>query len=205
MSVVVAGVDGGGSKTQVWISGIQGLLLGEAEGPGSAVKPGEADRSAQVDREHSARGAVGLWYGCSHATRALYRRRRVGRDDQSHALWQAITNRDVADEVIVRTDAQIALEDASEKGAGILLMGGTGSIAFAAGLPEESARCGGWGPVCGDEGGGAWIGTARAFDRYRGVGWPRTGDSARRLNPRSCRRTPDRAADAWGSAASPRC
>ena len=158
MSLVVAGVDGGGSKTKVWISGIQGLHLAEAEGPGSAVKPGDADRSAEVI-ESTLREALEACGMAAVMPRVLcIGVAGVGRDDQRHALWQAITNRDIADEVIVRTDAEIALEDAFGEGAGILLIGGTGSIAFARGPAGGSARCGGWGPVCGDEGGGAWIG-----------------------------------------------
>ncbi|MBC7790119.1 MAG: hypothetical protein H7Z74_09250 [Anaerolineae bacterium] len=158
MSLVVAGVDGGGSKTKVWISGVQGAHLAEAEGPGSAVKPGEADRSADVvaNTLREALSACGMQ---SVIPRVLcIGVAGVGRDDQRHALWQALTNRDIADEVIVRTDAEIALEDAFGDGAGILLISGTGSIALARGPAGGSARCGGWGPVCGDEGGGAWIG-----------------------------------------------
>ena len=39
-------------------------------------------------------------------------------------------------------------------GAGILLVSGTGSIAYGRSPAGTTARCGGWGPVCGDEGGG---------------------------------------------------
>ncbi|MGI9078863.1 MAG: BadF/BadG/BcrA/BcrD ATPase family protein [Gemmatimonadaceae bacterium] len=158
MSVVVAGADGGGSKTRVWIAGIQGSHLAEAEGPGSAVKPGEADRSAEVVA-NTLRVALTRCGMESAMPRVLcIGVAGVGRDDERHALWQALTNRDMADEVIVRSDAEIAMEDAFGDGAGILLIGGTGSIAFARGPAGGSARCGGWGPICGDEGGGAWIG-----------------------------------------------
>jgi glucosamine kinase len=40
----------------------------------------------------------------------------------------------------------------------VLLIGGTGSVAFGRSPAGATARCGGWGPVCGDEGSGAWIG-----------------------------------------------
>ncbi len=158
MSLVVAGVDGGGSKTKVWIADVQGSHLAEAEGPGSAVKPGEADHSAEVVA-NTLREALSACDMEGAIPRVVcIGVAGVGRDDQRHALWQALANRDIADEVIVRTDAEIALEDAFGDGAGILLIGGTGSIAFARGPAGGSARCGGWGPVCGDEGGGSWIG-----------------------------------------------
>ena len=158
MSLVVAGADGGGSKTRVWIAGVHGSHLAEAEGPGSAVTPGEAERSADVIA-NTLREALSTCRMENAIPRVLcIGVAGVGRDDQRHALWQALTNRGIADEVIVRTDAEIALGDAFGDGAGILLIGGTGSIAFARGPAGGSARCGGWGPVCGDEGGGAWIG-----------------------------------------------
>jgi len=158
VSRIVAGADGGGSKTRIWIADVKGSHLAETEGPGSAVKPGEADRSADVVAS-TLRDALSKCGMEGVQPRVLcIGVAGAGRDDQRHALWQELTNRDVADEVIVRTDAEIALEDAFGQGAGILLIGGTGSIAFARGPAGGSARCGGWGPVCGDEGGGAWIG-----------------------------------------------
>lgn len=65
-----------------------------------------------------------------------------------------------ADCVRVVSDGQIALEGAFGGGAGILLIAGTGSVAY--GLAEDGRvdRCGGWGLVLGDEGSGYAIGRA---------------------------------------------
>jgi glucosamine kinase len=52
----------------------------------------------------------------------------------------------------------IALDDAFGDGAGVLLVSGTGSVAFGRGPDGTFARCGGWGPIIGDEGSGTWIG-----------------------------------------------
>ena len=82
----------------------------------------------------------------------------VGREPERQALWQALVSRDVADEVVVHADAAIALDDAFGDGPGLLLIAGTGSVAFGRGPTGSTSRCGGWGPVCGDEGSGAWIG-----------------------------------------------
>jgi glucosamine kinase len=58
----------------------------------------------------------------------------------------------------VQSDFLIALEDAFGDGPGVLLIAGTGSSAFGRSPAGTQGRCGGWGPVIGDEGGGAWIG-----------------------------------------------
>ena len=82
----------------------------------------------------------------------------VGRRDEREQLAAALEDRDIADDVVVETDAEIALEDAFNGGAGIILIAGTGSIAHGRGPSGTRARCGGWGPKLGDEGSGAWIG-----------------------------------------------
>ncbi len=158
MSAIVIGVDGGGTRTRIWVADERGQQLGSAEGPGSALRPGEADRSAEVivatTREALASCEM------THVTPKVLcvGVAGAGRDPERQALWQSLVSRDVADEVVVHADAAIALDDAFGDGAGILLIAGTGSVAFGRGPTGTASRCGGWGPVCGDEGSGAWIG-----------------------------------------------
>jgi glucosamine kinase len=154
----VIGVDGGGTKTRAWVADERGQQLGSADGPGSAVRPGEADRSAEVIAA-TAREALA---SCemTHVTPKVLcvGVAGVGREPDRQALWQALMSRDVAEEIVVHADAAIALDDAFGDGPGILLIAGTGSVAFGRGPTGVGARCGGWGPMCGDEGSGAWIG-----------------------------------------------
>jgi glucosamine kinase len=82
----------------------------------------------------------------------------VGREPERQALWQALASRELAEDVVIHTDISIALDDAFGEGPGVLLVSGTGSIAYGRGPSGQVARCGGWGPVCGDEGSGQWIG-----------------------------------------------
>lgn len=158
MSAIVIGVDGGGTKTRAWVADERGQQLGSADGPGSAVRPGEADRSAEVIAA-TAREALA---SCemTHVTPKVLcvGVAGVGREPDRQALWQALMSRDVAEEIVVHADAAIALDDAFGDGPGILLIAGTGSVAFGRGPTGVGARCGGWGPMCGDEGSGAWIG-----------------------------------------------
>ncbi len=61
-------------------------------------------------------------------------------------------------ETIVENDAQSALLGATNHQPGILLISGTGSIAFAFDGKETYERAGGFGHKVGDEGSGYWIG-----------------------------------------------
>jgi len=58
---------------------------------------------------------------------------------------------------IVDTDARIALTGAVGFGAGVVIIAGTGSVAFGRNASGGEARAGGWGPTLGDEGSGFWI------------------------------------------------
>src|SRR5437763_692427 len=57
-SVVLLGVDSGGSHTSVAIGDAQGRVLARAEGPGSAMRPGGAERSAAVIFDVAGRAAT---------------------------------------------------------------------------------------------------------------------------------------------------
>jgi glucosamine kinase len=156
MSHLVVGVDGGGSKTQVIVADGR-KELATLTGAGSAIRPGESLHSAEV---------IGTLVRDALATAEREDRPRVlavgvagaGREKERKNLVRALEGEGIADEVIVTTDGEIALEDAFGDGAGILLISGTGSVAFGRGPTGTLVRCGGWGPNCGDEGSGAWIG-----------------------------------------------
>ena len=81
-----------------------------------------------------------------------------GQERAAQALWSSLASRRVADDVSVQADATIAIEDAFGDNAGVLLISGTGSVAFARAPDGRMERCGGWGPNIGDEGSAAWLG-----------------------------------------------
>jgi glucosamine kinase len=158
MNMFVVGVDGGGTHTRVMVADDAGHVLGSADGAGSAVRPGAAAPSAEVIAAvvHDAIAKAGV-----QPTRARVLCAGVagvGREPEREALSQALVALELADEVVVSSDALIGLEDAFGTGPGVLVTAGTGSIAWGRGPTGATARCGGWGPVCGDEGSGVWIG-----------------------------------------------
>jgi N-acetylglucosamine kinase-like BadF-type ATPase len=71
----------------------------------------------------------------------------------------------------VVNDALVALVAGAGEQAGVVVVAGTGSIAYGHDAEGRAARAGGWGYLLGDEGGGFWIGRAalsavvRQFDQ----------------------------------------
>ena len=158
MSAIVVGVDGGGSKTHVIVADETGAEVTGVQGGGSAVRPGAVDHSADVIA-----ALVKDALASADMTHVMPKVLCVGvagggREAERQALWQALASRDLAEDVVVHADATIAMDDAFGEGPGILLIAGTGSVAFGRSPAGASARCGGWGPYFGDEGSGAWIG-----------------------------------------------
>ncbi len=155
---LVVGVDGGGSRTRVLLADANGTILARTEGAATALKPGHesdaadtiraliADVLAMADRSET-RPAVCV-VGVAGA----------GHERSAQALWSALASRRIADDVSVQADATIALDDAFGDSSGVLLIAGTGSVAFARAPDGTLERCGGWGPNIGDEGSAAWIG-----------------------------------------------
>ena len=155
---IVVGVDAGGSKTRVLVANTDAEVLAETVGAGAAMAPGNADYSAELiaalvrsaldSAETSDTVPLVLYVGAAGA----------GREAEQIALQGALAAIEIADEVVVETDASIALADAFGEGSGILLIAGTGSIAYGRSPSGLMARCGGWGSVFGDEGSGTWLG-----------------------------------------------
>ena len=158
MSVIVVGVDGGGSATRVLVTDELGRELASSTGPASAVRPGMASESADIIAAtvNAALASAGMSHVRPRAICAGVA--GTGREPDRDALARELIDRDVADETDVQTDAAIALADAFGDGGGVVLVAGTGSMAFGRGPTGRSMRAGGWGPAIGDEGSGAWIG-----------------------------------------------
>ncbi|MBX9927584.1 MAG: hypothetical protein K2X99_01615 [Gemmatimonadaceae bacterium] len=158
MTALLIGVDGGGSKTRVVVTDEHGTELSSATGGPSAVRPGQAVESADVIATLARQALLAGDHEGSPVKAICVGVAGVGREPEREALRRALVNEAIAEEVIVEPDALVALEDAFGDGAGVLLVCGTGSVAFGRSPAGQFERCGGWGPVCGDEGSGQWIG-----------------------------------------------
>jgi N-acetylglucosamine kinase-like BadF-type ATPase len=152
------GVDGGQSSTTALIGDGTGKVIGrgvggpcnhvaaaEAEAKFSAAlnaSVGEACRSAEIDPATIV--FSGACFGFS------------GGPEDKATLTRALVR---SEHYKITHDAEIALSGAHAGGPGIIIIAGTGSMAFGRNGQGEMARAGGWGYVFGDEGG--------AFDLVR--------------------------------------
>lgn len=82
----------------------------------------------------------------------------VSHPDNHRKMFDAIERALPTLNFTLETDARIALAGATAGKPGIVIIAGTGSIAYGVNKDGEVARAGGWGPTLGDEGSGTYIG-----------------------------------------------
>ncbi len=148
-------VDGGGTNTRGWLVTPEGGILGQGiAGPSNVARLGANGLREALQKLLSecpaAKSATDIVCGLA----GVGREREKGIAEAVAREFWPQTN------VQVVTDAHLLYAGAFCKSDhGILLIVGTGSIAFYQNPHgHEFFRAGGWGPMLGDEGSGAWIG-----------------------------------------------
>lgn len=149
------GIDGGGSRTTAWIADDRHRILAKATaGPSNPVKVGldvaqrnllevanQTRQEAGLEKRHQ---FAALCAGIAGISRpATYRQ-------MLRSLKQSIPSR----RYMLTHDAAVALEAALGEKPGVVVIAGTGSIAFGRDAEGRILRCGGWGSVFGDLGSG---------------------------------------------------
>jgi N-acetylglucosamine kinase-like BadF-type ATPase len=157
MPKVLIGADVGGSKTAVGVMQ-DGKIVSRTEGSGAAVRPGRALVSASTiaDVVRQALSAASLLQGDILVVGAA----GAGREPEQDELRKALRGENVATQVVVTTDIDIALAAAFDEGPGIVVSAGTGSVAVGRDRTGKRHRIGGYGWQMGDEGSGYAIGRA---------------------------------------------
>lgn len=151
------GVDGGGTRTRALITNERGREVGRAEGPPSLADPGRPEVAAGVIAEVARTACEQA--GAPVPAAALYAGvAGTGRETTRSGVELALQREGVARRVRVGTDVSVTFADAFEDGPGILVLAGTGSIAWGRAEDGHEARVGGWGSIIGDEGSGYGIG-----------------------------------------------
>jgi len=147
------GVDGGQSSTIAVIGDGNGKIVGwSSAGPCNHVGASEGrTKFLQVMGECLSRAAVMAGLNPEKpAFRAACLGMSGGPDDKSALLHDLLAS----DHIIITHDARIALAGATGGKPGVIVIAGTGSMAYAENEAGETARAGGWGFIFGDEGGG---------------------------------------------------
>src|SRR3989442_9508877 len=144
LTAVVLGADAGGSHSTVAIGREDGTVLGRAEGPGAAMRPGGAAASAVVLVDTARR--AGTQAGVSlPVDRAVVGAAGAGRDQEQRELAAALVAAGIARAARVLADAEVALATAFQSAPGVIINAGTGSIAYARDDAGRLHRCGGYG------------------------------------------------------------
>jgi len=164
---IFIGIDGGGTKTSGLIGDESSILGRGVSGPSNVVRVGEvrareslaeviaeACESAKINPKDVSRTCIGIAGGARPQVAETVKR---------------IAAKVVGGEIAVVGDMVIALEAAFHGGPGVVVIAGTGSIAYGRNAARETARAGGWGFEISDEGSAHWIGrnaASRAMRAY---------------------------------------
>jgi len=154
---VFVGVDGGGTKTRAQVVTADGQLLADLLVAGCNVNHHgwlETERRLS-DLFAAIRSAVPAGGRVAAIALGLA---GVDREAERTRMLAFVTAEWPGAEVRVENDAVLALAADGGDGVGIVLIGGTGSIAYGKNLAGRTARVGGWGYGIGDEGSGYDIG-----------------------------------------------
>ena len=194
---VFLGIDGGGTRTTAWLADESGKVLARAvAGPSNPLKVGV--EACQRELLRAARAAVTPVYDRRLARRGTKPNRKLRRKGQRLselrldvvALGLAGTDRKPlyrallswlrksipARHHLLTSDAAIALRAAVGNSPGVVVISGTGSIAYARDERGRVERAGGWGTLYDDAGSGYDLGrraVAAALRAFDGRG-PRT-------------------------------
>lgn len=152
------GIDGGGTKTTCAVGDELQLLATATAGPSNIVRVGESQ--ARESLQQSVRQAC----AAAGITPTQVSRTCVGGSGAARPELAAVV-RSILAEILstpidVVGDMQIALDAAFDAGPGVIVIAGTGSIAYGRDRQGTTARAGGWGFAVGDEGSAHWIGRA---------------------------------------------
>ena len=149
---LVVGIDAGGSKTRAFAVDRDGAVVGRGAGGGanllSSPDPAGSIAAALAESLGSAKPEA-VVLSCSGGDRPADRER--GRAILTQLVGPAVR-------IDVTHDAIAALYAGNPAGCGVVLISGTGSIAFGRNDEGDERRAGGWGYLIGDEGSAVWLG-----------------------------------------------
>jgi N-acetylglucosamine kinase-like BadF-type ATPase len=151
----VLGIDAGGTKTVCYLADRDGRVVGEGRGGGANLQA-----HGELEVEKVLHGVIDQAIG----DRAILPSAvclgvaGVDRPEDDRTVRAIMRRLGFRTHTLVVNDALIALVAGVGDEPGVVLIAGTGSIAYGVNDAGYASRAGGWGFVLGDEGSGYWIG-----------------------------------------------
>jgi len=150
------GIDGGGTKTTCAVGDEVRLLATATAGPSNIVRVGETQaRHSLTQAVRQACAACGV--PPEDVVRTCVGGSGAARPELA-AIVRSILAAILPSPVDVVGDMETSLEAAFGDGPGVIVIAGTGSIAYGRDTTGNTLRAGGWGFEIGDEGSAHWIG-----------------------------------------------
>ena len=151
----VLGIDAGGSKTIALLADEEGRIVGEGRA-GAANLQTEGELEVEkilhtvIERATDGRpvSPAAVCLGMAG----------VDRQDDALIIRDVMRRLGFRTNALIVNDALIALVAGAGSSPGVVVISGTGAIAYGVSHHGVAARAGGWGPTLGDEGSGYWIG-----------------------------------------------
>ncbi|HET7263361.1 MAG TPA: BadF/BadG/BcrA/BcrD ATPase family protein [bacterium] len=183
------GVDGGASGTACAVASADGAVLGIGHaGPSNHIlAPGGRERARAAVRDGVGHALAAAGLGHVKFRAAQFGMTGITRDTEQARVFAEVV-RETLEAALVRieNDAVIARAGALAGRPGVIVIAGTGSVAYGEDPHGGRARAGGWGYIFGDDGSGFSIGCGgvrAALHARDGTGEPtvlgeRLGDAA---------------------------
>jgi glucosamine kinase len=150
------GIDGGGSKTTCAVGDEVSLLGSAVAGPSNIIRVGET-RARESLHEAIRKACAAAKIDPRQVHRACVGVAGVASEEVASAVRNLVSEV-IPTEIEVVGDMQVALQAALGADPGVVVIAGTGSIAYGRDANGKTARAGGWGFAISDEGSAHWIG-----------------------------------------------
>lgn len=151
----VVGIDIGGTKAVGLLADGEGRVVAQARGRGANLQSAgelEVEKAIFTVLEEALAGRdevpAAICVGIAG----------VDRPEDAEVVRAILRRIGFRSRALVVNDALVALAAGAGDAPGVVIVAGTGSIAYGRDAGGRAARAGGWGYLLGDEGGGFWIG-----------------------------------------------
>lgn len=177
------GIDAGGTKTVALVADANGAVVGEGRAGGANL---QAHGELEVEKILHHVIDVAMAGRATSPAAVCLGLAGVDRDGDGAVIRGIMRRLGFRDRTLIVNDALIALvagvplREGQAVEQGVVLISGTGSIAYGVNRQGHAARAGGWGTSLGDEGSGYWIGrrALKAVARATDGRGPQTGLTA---------------------------